>query len=421
MISPTSHRALRAYAGLKLVLSTAILFVSLLCALVLLARHITFDTQSTLAGTMRALFQYGVHYWSANAILSLVLALGLALVGFCNGAKPLVTRYLGLPLPDIHVRRRIAAFNRIANFELVLIAVQAFYLIPLIALRYGGLVLGASMGFSVVGAIFAQAGLVGFPSADRRRITSLARHKFTLKSFNVAALSTQSAEATEDLGTYKQACEKGARSEAAEQFLRSGGAAVHWRGNDSFIRKLGEFLHVEPRKLRLFHATTEAVEHATREIQAAWEANKSRKARRRRRLLCSDADYPAISRHREAFCADHKVVPAVASILEDLWSGADDDSLCSRYLEAGRAVGGFLDVVMLLGEHLKTGQLRSLQNRPVEGRRRPLCNGSARRNKRARIGDLSNTLSIPFALSPAVRGQLRPPGFTGAAAPAASR
>ena len=73
-----------------------------------------------------------------------------------------------------------------------------------------------------------------------------------------------------------------------------------------------------------------------------------------------------------------------------------------------------------LGEQVKTGQLRSLQNRPVEGRRRTLCNGSTRRNKRARIGDLSNTLSIPFALSPAVRGQLRPPGFTGAAAPAAS-
>ena len=74
-----------------------------------------------------------------------------------------------------------------------------------------------------------------------------------------------------------------------------------------------------------------------------------------------------------------------------------------------------------LGEHLKTGQLRSLQNRPVEGRRRTLCNGSARQSKRARIGDLRSTLSIPFALSPAVRGQLRPPGFTGAAAPAASR
>ena len=79
------------------------------------------------------------------------------------------------------------------------------------------------------------------------------------------------------------------------------------------------------------------------------------------------------------------------------------------------------EVVYRLGEQVKTGQLRSLQNRPVEGRRRTLCNGSTRRNKRARIGDLSNTLSIPFALSPAVRGQLRPPGFTGAGAPAASR
>ncbi len=74
-----------------------------------------------------------------------------------------------------------------------------------------------------------------------------------------------------------------------------------------------------------------------------------------------------------------------------------------------------------LGEQVKTGQLRSLQNRPVEGRRRTLCNGSTRRHKRARIGDLSNTLSIPFALAPAGRGQLRPPGFTGAGAPAASR
>ncbi len=346
------HKTLRSYAGLKLLAATA-LFIALSIGATLLYNNVL--SASFHAGTAEQLLnatRFAGYYWASHLVFAILLLLLAALVFEGDALEPLLGLVVETPAPDATTRtleRRLqVSIRAIVTLDVALL----FIAWPLLVLHFGFGPASALATLPAAASVAAYIRLAGLTPPQQERIRPIAKHRFAHRSYNVAGMSVASTESLSEVRIYRELSASGGANEDVMRYVAGGLDSTLWRGNSSFLQLLGQFMGTAAPNLRLFHATTDAIEHALREALTL-----PQNARRRRRiLLCSDADYPAITQRVTSLSAQARLEVVSARVCEHLWAGAEDRQVLDAYVTAADSCKDAIDILLLTHVHNETGR-----------------------------------------------------------------
>ncbi len=279
---------LRSYAAFKA--TTLIVAIAGLCLQLRGMRH---DLISGIRATESALLaaRYVATFWISHLYMLAIVAAIVAIVLGLDVLRGFFRQHFGLMASQPSRKRERRSVRRVSfvcTTALILLLVLYF---PLLHLEGRTPWLGSLLLLSPACSWLLYACLYPEERRGREVHQALARYEFPHRTFDCAGIGVLSRQAEREVDFYSPYRGRYNPNERWEYVLYGDPEQdARWRGHAHFFELLASFTGVDRGNIRLFNTTTDAIQHAFREIVGTLHVSKQKL-----RVLTTDSEYSTTS------------------------------------------------------------------------------------------------------------------------------